>query len=216
MIVLEDLNKLGFSLANRKQRLNYDETKLLLEKLAKFHAASAVLYENDPELLQYYMQGPFSGDELTPIHFFFMASMQETIRTVENTPELSQYADQLKSFSETVIERMKTILSRKPTDKIQVLNHGDMWINNVLFTSDRKNAVLVDFQESFYGSPGVDLNHLFYTSADFEVHEKHLDDLLESYTDTLAMTLKKLNYKKKIPSVDDIKLEFISKADNGE
>ena len=216
MIVLEDLNKLGFSLANRKQRLNFAETKLLLEKLAKFHAASAVLHENDPKLLQYFMEGPFSGDELTPIHFFFMASMQETIKTVESNPELSQYADKLKAFGETLFERMKRILSRSSSDKMQVLNHGDLWINNILFTKDHKDAVLVDFQESFFGSPGVDLNHLIYTSSDFEVHEKHLDELLESYTNTLATTLKKLNYKKEIPSLEDVKLEFKNKEDNGE
>ena len=43
-IVLEDLNELGYELANRKQRLDVERTKKLLSKLAQFHATTAVLY----------------------------------------------------------------------------------------------------------------------------------------------------------------------------
>ena len=42
--MLEDLNELGYELANRKQRLDVERTKKLLCKLAQFHATTAVLY----------------------------------------------------------------------------------------------------------------------------------------------------------------------------
>ena len=115
-----------------------------------------------------------------------------------------------------MLDRIKNILSRSSTDKLNVLNHGDMWINNFLFTKDKSDVVFVDFQESFFGSPGIDLNHLIYSSADFNVHENHLDDLLKLYANVLAATLKNLNYKKEIPSLKDVQAEFKSKADNGE
>lgn len=40
-MVLEDLSQFGFMLADRKCRFNLQQTKVVIEKLAKFHAATA-------------------------------------------------------------------------------------------------------------------------------------------------------------------------------
>lgn len=45
MIVLEDLRTLGYRTANRQFGLDIAHAELALELLAKFHAASAVYYE---------------------------------------------------------------------------------------------------------------------------------------------------------------------------
>lgn len=45
MIVLEDLKADGYELFDRKIGLDLDQAKLVLTKLAKFHAASAVRYQ---------------------------------------------------------------------------------------------------------------------------------------------------------------------------
>jgi len=45
LIVLEDLGNRGFKNANRQKGLDMDHTKQVLEKLAQFHAASAVRFE---------------------------------------------------------------------------------------------------------------------------------------------------------------------------
>lgn len=45
IIVLDDLKAEGFQMADRKIGLGQDETKLVLSKLAKFHAAGAVRYQ---------------------------------------------------------------------------------------------------------------------------------------------------------------------------
>lgn len=45
LIILEDLGNRGFKNANRQEGLNMAHTKAVLDKLAQFHAASAVRYE---------------------------------------------------------------------------------------------------------------------------------------------------------------------------
>lgn len=40
-LVLEDLNSFDFKLANRKCRLDLNQSKIVLENLAKFHALTA-------------------------------------------------------------------------------------------------------------------------------------------------------------------------------
>lgn len=45
IIVLDDLKAEGFQMLDRKVGLNMQQTKILLSKLAKFHAASAIRHE---------------------------------------------------------------------------------------------------------------------------------------------------------------------------
>ena len=49
IIVLEDLKAANYEMLNRKVGLNMKQTKMLLQKIAKFHAASAIRYQKvDP------------------------------------------------------------------------------------------------------------------------------------------------------------------------
>ncbi|CAO1441467.1 unnamed protein product [Diamesa serratosioi] len=214
-IVLEDLNQLGYELANRKQRLDVNRTKKLLSKLAQFHATTAVLYSKSPELFEAFKSSPFDVED-TPLTFFFQASMVETLETVKTTPELQQYAEKLESFGSNIVEREKAVFSRNPGDKFQVLCHGDLWINNLFFklNDDREavDAMMVDYQECFWGSLGIDLNHFFYSSCDFNVHEHHMNDLIEFYHANLALTLKKLQFTD-IPTLEEVQQEVRKKSD---
>jgi hypothetical protein len=72
----------------------------------------------------------------------------------------------------------------------------------------------VDYQESYWGSPGIDINHFLYTSCNYDVHDNHYDELIAFYHKHLSLTLEQLKYSK-IPSLDDIKYEVKSKAQQG-
>jgi aminoglycoside phosphotransferase family enzyme len=137
-IVLEDLNQLDYKLANRKQRFDLDRAKVVLEKLAKFHAASAALYKNDPKMMQYHLDHPISAEEITPLTFFFIVSMQETLETIRNTPQLEKFASRIEKFD--IVEEEKQVFSRSDEESFFVLNHGDLWINNIFFTYDDKES----------------------------------------------------------------------------
>lgn len=146
-MVLEDLTSLNFELANRRERFNLNRAKLVMEKIATFHAASAVLYENDPSSMNLYQASAVDGDEMTPLTFFFTVSMQETLETIRNSPELQQWLPLLENYD--IVSEEKKVFTRNDTDRLHVLNHGDLWINNIFFKSNDKgesvDSLLVGF-----------------------------------------------------------------------
>lgn len=135
-LVLEDLTSLNFELASRKERLNLKKAQLVLEKIAKFHAITAKLHENDPAIMERHMFSAYQSDEMTPLSFFLSVSMEETLETMRNSPDLLQYVPLLENFD--IVEEEKKVFSRSERDRFHVLNHGDLWINNILFKYDEK------------------------------------------------------------------------------
>lgn len=92
----------------------------------------------------------------------------------------------------------------------KVLNHGDAWVNNFMFTyKDGKpeEVIFVDYQLCWYTSPGIDLNYFFNTSTTNDVREKQFSELMEHYYREFSRSLKQLDVKK-IPSLDDLYDEY--------
>lgn len=128
--MLEDLNQLNYKLANRKERFDLPRAKLVLEKLAKYHAATASINSKNPKQMEQYMSSAIDSEEMTPVAFFFTVSMQETLETIRNTPELAEFLEKLENFD--IIKREKNVFTRSADDKFHVLNHGDLWVNSFI------------------------------------------------------------------------------------
>lgn len=77
-----------------------------------------------------------------------------------------------------------------------VLCHGDLWINNLLFKYNKSNVCegvkLVDLQTMRYSSPVIDILHFLYTSTEYKLREKYMDQLLLDYTVSLLKTMQRL------------------------
>jgi len=58
--VLEDLCAEGFKMAERRKGLDLAHCLLIMRLLAKFHAASVVLHDQEPESMSIYEQDVFS------------------------------------------------------------------------------------------------------------------------------------------------------------
>jgi hypothetical protein len=52
--VLEDLSSVGFRMLDRCQGLDLDHCLLVMRSLARFHAASVVLHQQDPDSMKEY------------------------------------------------------------------------------------------------------------------------------------------------------------------
>lgn len=90
-----------------------------------------------------------------------------------------------------------------------MLNHGDMWVNNFMFKYSEQNfqratsVIFLDYQLSFYASPGIDLNYFLNTSPMNSVRENHRDDLIDVYYEAFSGALRALG-STNIPSHSDI------------
>jgi len=57
MLAFEDVKDKGYKVLPRNRLLNFDQSLPLFVKLAKLHAASAVLYDNNPDIMEPYIEG---------------------------------------------------------------------------------------------------------------------------------------------------------------
>ncbi|KAK5640988.1 hypothetical protein RI129_009535 [Pyrocoelia pectoralis] len=191
-VLIEDLSALNYKVMPRQKGLDMMHCLLVLDKLAYFHAASYALHEQDPSIFIKYNQVMFGrgGQVLELIN----ACYGELIKTCKNYPILYQYEDKLKSSKDKIMSMVSNVNSIKSNFK--VLNHGDCWINNIMFyyTSGGRvmDVAFVDFQSPCFGSNCLDLHHFLASSPQLDVKEKH-KDLLDHYFEGLLKYLRKLH-----------------------
>ncbi|XP_050079390.1 uncharacterized protein LOC126567203 [Anopheles maculipalpis] len=215
-LVLEDLAVKGYRQPDRRERLDQHHMRLIVQKLAKFHAATAVLGRKNRDLFSGLASTNFAS-EGNPIHLFYANAIQHCIDQTVRVPELSQYTEFLRSFLEQAIEREARSYECDESG-FNVLNHGDMWLNNLLWKYETdgivSDVIMVDYQESFYGSPAFDLNHLLYSSANSVIQRAGFDDLVQLYTDELLGALRQFKYDGPLPDLARVRTEMASKRDH--
>lgn len=82
------------------------------------------------------------SETFNPYHLVYQNTIQNCIRYVQTIPELRQYVEKLEKFAARIIPALINVYSNDSTETIVVLNHGDLWINNLLF-NDRNDVILV-------------------------------------------------------------------------
>ncbi|XP_055588037.1 uncharacterized protein LOC129740403 [Uranotaenia lowii] len=223
MLIFQDLKSLGYVMADRSTGggLDINHCTVIMKKIAKFHAASmTMLYQADAGKMEE-LQSRFRYGHVNPslkveenvVLGILIAGLDTLIDCAEKywtemEPEVLQ---KLKTMRPRYADRVLECLYRKYTDGFRVLNHADLWSNNILFRYDSNkvplDAVFVDYQLSFISSPGIDLNYSLMNCPTFEVREFQKDALLEVYYRQLVDSLKKLNYSS-IPTVKDVQKEY--------
>lgn len=78
---------------------------------------------------------------------------------------------------------------KRNDDALNVICHGDMWSNNVLFKYDRSghvtDALLCDFQVLHYSAPMTDVCHFLFTSSEETLRDADWDRLIQLYHEVL-------------------------------
>lgn len=130
VLVLEDLKLQNFVMSSTKI-LDMAHIKISLVKLARFHAASMVLMEHDPEIYKNFDVGMFSRKVLTFCNKF-STNMDALTSEVATWEGYENYARKLENLKESMYERSCQNFDNEPGD-MKALIHGDFWTNNMLF-----------------------------------------------------------------------------------
>lgn len=132
---------------------------------------------------------------------FYSQSLQASINQAiasleENKPH--EFAA-IRALKRMTGKRLYNIMRKAVTetaDEECVMCHGDLWVNNIMFSYDADGFVesvkLVDLQTMRLASPAIDLLHFFYTSLDADMRHRNTDLLLDIYIETLRRDLSEL------------------------
>ncbi|KAF5269654.1 hypothetical protein FQR65_LT05993 [Abscondita terminalis] len=144
IIILEDLSVMNYQTGNCQEGLNLEHCLFVIEKLAYFHAASLKIYEMKPSIMEKFCKGSMCKN--LAVEVLIRVTFQEMLKTCQKHSSLQKYFEKMpKDFPE------KFYLSAKPDPKLNVLNHGDFWCNNIMFKYNQdgqlQNALFNVIQE---------------------------------------------------------------------
>ena len=169
------------------------DSVLCVTTLARFHAASVLLIEKHPDILDHLAWEFLYSEEKKELNKGYLGTMsQNFVATVESWKIFENFTGRIERFWDTILDDMIQ-LCKPRKNSFNVLNHGDTWTNNMLFKYDDSgrpvDIKLIDFQVSRYTSPAMELQYFLFTSAGEDVVESRLTDLFDAYVDALNCLL---------------------------
>ncbi|XP_016948086.1 uncharacterized protein LOC108023296 [Drosophila biarmipes] len=209
-IIFEDLCSEGYQLKCRQLGLDFEHSSLVMRKLAEYHALTMVMAEREPEtIVERYPFGLLHMDAIKsePFKLLFGTQLLKLAALVGDCEGFGGITTKLYRYHEHFTDRvLKAVYPLRGGHN--VLNHGDLWVNNIFFKYDTEYKVqqvkIIDFQLCFYGSLGFDINYFLNTSLELEVLRDRRQELIDIYHKALVDTLKHLPWSKLLPSHEDI------------
>lgn len=215
IIVLDDLGAEGYSVGNRHRGANLEHVHVLLAKLAKFHAAGATHYRKNGAMSSLYKNALIQPNGKEFMEKYLNNIVPVFLESLSSSGH-ERYKAKLEKSMENVFAKLTEALT-KDDSRFVVLCHGDLWTNNHMFSYQGsgapKDALMIDFQGPYYGSPVGDLFYYIITSTSLELKNSvQFDELIQYYHKQLAEGLKKLGYPGAIPSLRDLQIEILRRG----
>ncbi|XP_055522487.1 uncharacterized protein LOC129716678 [Wyeomyia smithii] len=216
MLIFQEFKSLNYTMANRLTGLDFDHCALIMRKIGKFHAASMPYIEHHMDLVDKFFHFNIFNPSVEKQSELVDVIFEKGLRTLIEVAESSwdnfdpKILAKLKKLLPNYVSKLEACLTQKFDDAFnafKVLNHGDLWCNNMLFKYSEKSGkvtdvVFVDFQISFYSSPGLDLNYAIATCPNLATRDRS-DELIAIYHQALSETLKSVHYPR-IPTLNDV------------
>ncbi|KAH8286943.1 hypothetical protein KR018_011384, partial [Drosophila ironensis] len=205
--ILEDLGALGYTSLDRFHGLELEDAKVCLRKMAQFHGSSMILNQNEPELVAQLSPSHYAKGVSDPFAQVIVLNGTEFVADIfaGELPEISK--KMLAQIPEAYSQRMQSVVDPKKS-KFNVIVHGDLWVDNMMYDKINKKVILLDFQNCFWASPAIDLHFFFYTCLQMEVLIHQQNVLLNYYFQNLQETLTHCGFKGPLPTFDDLKEEM--------
>ncbi|XP_043490138.1 uncharacterized protein LOC122516416 [Polistes fuscatus] len=207
-LVIEDLVPLGFRMADRQAGLDLPHCLCAMQGLARFHASNVAVCEKEPNLKTLYTRGIYYCEQSSEITQFFTYGTKSLAEEVKKWPNFEKYGEKIDKISDKIYHETSKLIKYRD-DEFNVINHGDFWVNNMMFRYNDEGKpidhIFVDFQMCVYGSPAFDLLYFLSTSTNNEVYDNYKDRLIDEYYNTLCKTMKQLDCKTPPPSMKELR-----------
>ncbi|XP_062141803.1 uncharacterized protein LOC133849726 [Drosophila sulfurigaster albostrigata] len=123
---------------------------------------------------------------------------------LKNFKDGDKYYDKFEHLFSKMSQKFLKLSTYDPNE-FNVINHGDCWINNLLFkfgpNKELVDVIFVDFQLPKYGHPSTDLLNFIMTSVHIDLKLKEFDFFIKYYHDHLIEHLLLLGYSERMPTL---------------
>ncbi|XP_062552920.1 uncharacterized protein LOC134218071 [Armigeres subalbatus] len=189
LIVMENLKIKGYDIVTENNGLlDGFQLRKVMDALASLHAGSLIVEKIEGKSLTDLFPGVLDEN-----------AWVECVNSIrrKDVENVIQFWAEVVKLSEKNIKRLNIISNDlpqvirriydfvKPSSQFQnVLCHGDLWNNNLMFRSlvgIPEDCILVDFQMSRYVPPAYDLNLLISLSTSRIFRKEHYDALVMDY-----------------------------------
>ncbi|XP_067009855.2 uncharacterized protein [Anabrus simplex] len=210
VLIMEDLSETGFRLAKRNG-LDLAHCMMVMKYLGVFHALSVAINEHKPDLLNLYRQNVFCDETRDYMGSYLMSTIRSLASEVEKWPGYKEeYTEKLIKVADNSWKKIRE--STTKDESFNVLNHGDLWVNNIMFRYSTGGEIedlrFIDFQMPHFTSPAIDLHYFMYSSPEPEVRACHYDTLLLEYHKHLSDTLDLLGTARKALTFDQLRTDL--------
>ncbi|KAJ9590259.1 hypothetical protein L9F63_016622, partial [Diploptera punctata] len=142
-IVIEDLKKDKFCWANVRHGLDLKHCQLVMSKIAQYHASSVVLCDTNPNFLQDFSSNFYTEEADGALANIFRGTFNNCAEVISNWPGFEKYVHVLRSMSVKITSHMTKAMQRDATG-FNVLNHGDLWLKNMMFQYNEQTGEVQD------------------------------------------------------------------------
>ncbi|KAK7872610.1 hypothetical protein R5R35_001946 [Gryllus longicercus] len=211
-LVLEDLSTHGFKMADRRNLLDLPHCSLVLRRLARLHATSFAYSAHDRAFLARFEDDIYNDGNREIMRRFLEPQMECLVEVANTWPNFERIAKKIRKTIPRAVDKLISVCRKQDSDW-KVLNHGDCWINNIMFKYSEKTGEVadlrfIDFQITRFASPALDITYFMYTSPQSDVRARHMDRLLMEYCDEFRKTVRSLGYAGRVFSLKELRDEM--------
>ncbi|XP_068227459.1 uncharacterized protein [Palaemon carinicauda] len=221
MIILENLKEQGYLMKDKALGVDVDHAVLVLQELAKLHAASVLFQAKYPEmdLVDRFkcLQKEWTEEFNVGCDFggFVDNFLDIALAMFEKFGGCEKVISWVKKIRPNVWNMYKEHLVRTPP--FAVIVHGDCWINNLLFRYDDfgkpSEVMFLDLQGCRKASLAIDLQHFINLNVEAPVRRSSLPSLLATYHTEFENVMKageSVGGPGRVPfSLEDLRQEYI-------
>ena len=133
LIVMEDLVEKGFRMAEKSSGLDMEHSLLVMRKIARLHASSAVLHEKHPGVFHPLYENVFREQFREFLQNYVGNAMKRFAIEVESWPEYKdRFAAKLHNLADKSTDTLIKSL-RRDDNELNVFRHGDLSVKNMMF-----------------------------------------------------------------------------------
>lgn len=197
-LFLEDLNLNQFEMINlRKEELTFDHLSLFLKALGKFHAVSFAIKDQQPKKFKQ-LSEPIVENYWCLLDSTYNEMFTALTDCLENENRFDTLEKVKQAIGKDACASAQQLALNASDEKYAVICHGDLTVKNLMFRKDAQGKPIdfrmFDFQYIRCASAVTDLVVLLLCCSTKEVRDKHYNDLLRIYHESLSDLMQRYRF----------------------